>query len=77
MTRRAGRRTSGQPSADGDAVRTARKEAKEQLRNRGVFYWALRGVSALMYLDVLAFGRLRSGPFFARLRKRSGVVAPS
>jgi SAM-dependent methyltransferase len=78
MTRRAGRRTpSGQAPNEGDAVRTARKEAKAQLRDRGAFYWALRGVSALMYLDVLAFGRLRSGPFFARLRKRAEVVSPS
>lgn len=78
MTRRAGRRTpSGQTAVEGDAVRTARKEAKAQLRNGGAFYWALRAVSAVMYLDVLAFGRLKSGPFFARLRKRSSVVPPS
>ncbi len=78
MTRRADRRTpSGQTPVEGDAVRTARKEAKARLRSGGAFYWALRGVSAVMYLDVLAFGRLKSGPFFARLRKRSSVVPPS
>lgn len=67
MTRRAAGR-SGTAGA-GDAVRTARKEAKARLRHGGAMYWALRGCSALMYLDVLLFGRLRSGPFFARLRK--------
>ncbi len=78
MTQRAGRRQSpGHTPVDGDAVRAARKDAKALLRKGGALYWALRGVSAVMYLDVLAFGRLKSGPFFARLRKRSSVVAPS
>jgi SAM-dependent methyltransferase len=78
MTRRAGRRTApGATPVEGEAVRTARKEAKARLRSAGAFYWALRGVSAVMYLDVLLFGRLKSGPFFARLRKRSTVVPPS
>ncbi len=78
MTKRAGgRTTAGQTGVDGDAVRAARKDAKARLRKGGALYWALRGVSAVMYLDVLAFGRLKSGPFFARLRKRSSVVPPS
>jgi hypothetical protein len=31
---------------------------------------ALRGLSLLMKLDLLLFGRIRSGPFFALLVKR-------
>jgi len=82
MMRRTGSpSTPGQPAGhtavDGDAVRAARKDAKARLRKGGALYWALRGVSAVMYLDVLAFGRLKSGPFFARLRKRAPVVPPS
>ena len=49
-------------------------EAKARLRSGGALYWALRAITGLMYLDVLAFGRLQSGPFFARLRKREEVV---
>lgn len=75
MTWRAGRRA-GTPAAGdtGHAVRTARKEAKARLREGGAMYWALRGFSGLMYLDVLLWGRLQSGPFFARLRKRPVAV---
>jgi len=78
LTRRAANRAPvGQPVSDGDAVRAARKDAKARLRQGGALYWALRAMTGLMYLDVLAFGRLRSGPFFARLRKRSGALLPS
>jgi SAM-dependent methyltransferase len=75
VTRRAGRHT---PSGDrGDAMRSARKSAKANLRARGLFYWTLRAFSGLMYLDVALFGRFRSGPFFARLRKTpEGPVVP-
>jgi hypothetical protein len=30
---------------------------------------ALRALTALMQLDIILFGRLRSGPFFALLQK--------
>lgn len=76
MTWRAGRRAAaeGRDAAD-PAVRTARKEAKARLREGGALYWMLRGFSGLMFLDVLLFGRFRSGPFFARLRKQPGETA--
>lgn len=78
MTRRAGTPGSTPTTGvDGEAVKAARKDAKARLRKGGALYWALRGVSAAMYLDVLLFGRLKSGPFFARLRKRTSVVPPS
>lgn len=62
---------SAPPSADaGAGIRAARANAKTRLRKRGGVYWATRAVTGLMYLDVLLWGRFRSGPFFARLRKR-------
>jgi hypothetical protein len=54
----------------GAAVRAARADAKIRLRGRGPIYWATRAATALMYLDVLLWGRFSSGPFFARMRKR-------
>jgi len=60
-------------SSGGDERRPAdaavRARAKAITRRRGAIYFALRGLSALMMLDVLLFGRFRSGPFFALLRK--------
>ena len=68
MARRS--RSAGAGGADGGAaVRAARKEAKTRLRERGPVYWATRGATGLMYLDVWLWGRFSSGPFFARLRK--------
>ena len=62
---------SAPPTADaGAGIRAARANAKTRLRKRGGVYWATRAVTGLMYLDVLLWGRFRSGPFFARLRKR-------
>ncbi len=37
---------------------------------------ALRALTGLMQLDIVLFGRLRSGPFFALLRKESTAQAP-
>lgn len=55
----------------GTAVKAARAEAKARLRRRGPVYWATRAATAFMYLDVWLWGRFKSGPFFARLRKQS------
>jgi SAM-dependent methyltransferase len=68
LQRRAGRRL-GAESADPAAVRAARASAKARVRRGGLLYLALRAASSLMALDVLLFGRLQSGPFFALLRK--------
>ena len=40
-------------------------------------YWALRGLTALMELDVLLFGRIRTGPFFALLEKQGTPRGPA
>ena len=65
MTRR--RKSAG--ATDADAVRSARAAAKAAVARRGLTYRAAQALSAAMKLDVLMFGRVRSGPFFALLRK--------
>ncbi|HEX5217500.1 MAG TPA: methyltransferase domain-containing protein [Vicinamibacterales bacterium] len=57
---------------DAAAVRAARTGAQARIRKRGATYQALRALSAVMALDVHLFGRVKSGPFFALLRKRGG-----
>ena len=60
-------------SADEQAAheaRLARTAAKQRLAARGPLYYALRGVTALMTLDVWIFGRVRTGPFFVLLQKK-------
>ncbi|NQW03741.1 MAG: methyltransferase domain-containing protein [Acidobacteria bacterium] len=62
-------RRSGTQGDAGAAVREARATAKTRLRKRGLVYWMTRAITGVMYLDVVLWGRFRSGPFFARLRK--------
>jgi SAM-dependent methyltransferase len=72
MARRAAGRlgsTSGAADASAQAIRAARKSAKEQIANSPATYAALRALSFAMKLDLLLFGRIRSGPFFALLVK--------
>jgi SAM-dependent methyltransferase len=70
MARRAAGRlpaaSSGEPEA---AIREARTAAKQRIARHGPTYAALRGLSFAMKLDLLLFGRVRSGPFFALLVK--------
>jgi SAM-dependent methyltransferase len=56
--------------AEAAAIREARSEAKKRIAASGPTYAALRGLSMAMKLDLLLFGRIRSGPFFALLVKR-------
>ncbi|MBA2303322.1 MAG: hypothetical protein H0W08_11880, partial [Acidobacteria bacterium] len=60
------------PSAadDAAAVREARRAAKVRIARSGPTYAALRGLSFAMKLDLLLFGRITSGPFFALLVKK-------
>jgi SAM-dependent methyltransferase len=55
--------------ADARAIREARTAAKARIASSRTTYIALRILSALMKLDLLLFGRIRSGPFFALLVK--------
>jgi SAM-dependent methyltransferase len=52
------------------AVRKARAAAKSRIAKGGPTYLALRALSFAMKLDLLLFGRIRSGPFFALLVKK-------
>lgn len=72
LARRAARAVpAGETADDGASVRLARRSAQAQVRRRGALYWSLRAASALMTVDLWLFGRVRSGPFFALLRKPS------
>jgi SAM-dependent methyltransferase len=72
MARRATARLgASMPAAEADAqgIRAARTAAKERIARSPTTYAALRGLSVAMKLDLLLFGRIRSGPFFALLVK--------
>lgn len=71
MVRRAAGNGSGgsaSPAGD-DPFRTARRDAKRVIARGGLVYRGLVLLTWLMRLDVLLFGRIRSGPFFAVLIK--------
>ncbi len=67
--RAAGASTAG--SLDDMAIRAARASAQARVRRGGATYRTLVAVTAIMKLDLLLFGRVRSGPFFALFRKRA------
>ena len=59
--------TADDPNA---AVRSARASAQARVQRGGALYRGLVAITAVMKLDILLFGRIRSGPYFALLRKR-------
>lgn len=72
MARRAAGRMGSSVSpeeVDTRAIREARTSAKHRIANSPATYAVLRGLSFAMKLDLLLFGRIRSGPFFALLIK--------
>ena len=72
MAKRAARRLAGTvPAGDADAaaIRMARTSAKDRIARSPSTYALLHGLSLAMKLDLLLFGRIRSGPFFALLVK--------
>ncbi len=75
MARKAARRLEAggraAPDVHAEAIREARTAAKQQIAKSPATYAALRGLSFAMKLDLLLFGRIRSGPFFALLVKES------
>jgi SAM-dependent methyltransferase len=58
-----------------EAVRFARAAAQARVRRGGFVYRALVGLTAVMKMDVLLFGGVPSGPFFALLRKDPALAA--
>jgi len=71
LTRRAADRTGH--ASDAEAVREARASAQARVSRRGATYKALVAVTAFMKLDIILFGRIKSGPFFGLLRKLPGT----
>ncbi len=55
--------------SDEDALKAARAEGKRRVAESGATRALLRALSAAMKLDVLLFGRIESGPFFALLER--------
>ena len=83
MERRAARRrnrsgvsSAGSPSETG-ARRLARADTQCLIEARGAVYTGLRALTWLMKLDVLLFGRIMSGPFFALLERLPESAAGS
>jgi SAM-dependent methyltransferase len=82
LARRAGRRAAaaarqGPAGVDPrEAVRAARAAAQARVQHRGAMYRLLVAVTGVMKLDLWLFGRIRSGPFFALLRKEPRLTVP-
>lgn len=62
-------KTSPNAADEHAGIREARTSAQARVRQRGPLYWGLMTLSTLMKIDVVLFGRVPSGPFFALLRK--------
>ena len=75
MAKRAARRMDPGASAgdkDARAMKEARTAAKAQIARSPATFAILRALSFAMKLDLLLFGRITSGPFFALLVKERG-----
>ena len=79
LARRADRKRAAPPAGTPESatapdsaagLRDARLSAKARIARGGPLVRVLQGVTVLMDIDLLLFGRIRSGPFFARLEKR-------
>ena len=55
--------------SDEDALKAARTAGKQRIAQSGTTRAALQALTAAMKLDLLLFGRIESGPFFALLEK--------
>jgi len=72
MARRAARRLTGKmepKAADQEAIRQARTAAKEQIAASRTTRVVLGALTAAMKLDLILFGSIESGPFFALLER--------
>jgi ubiquinone/menaquinone biosynthesis C-methylase UbiE len=57
-----------------EAIKQARLQAKARIARQGPVYWALRGLTVAMETDMVLFGRIRTGPFFALFRKEPAAA---
>jgi hypothetical protein len=77
MTRRAARRLEVENASrdagdiDARAIREVRSAAKDRIAKSPSTYAVLRALSFAMKLDLVLFGRITSGPFFALLVKQA------
>ena len=55
---------------DEEALKMARAEGKRRVASSGSTRAALGALTMAMKLDLLLFGRIESGPFFALLERR-------
>jgi SAM-dependent methyltransferase len=62
-------RRAGRAEGAEEALKAARLEGKERVAKSGATRAVLRAVTAAMKLDLLLFGRIESGPFFALLER--------
>src|SRR5262245_8095816 len=70
IAKRAARRLTGSAeSRDEEAIKAARTSAKARIARSHTTRATLRTLTLAMKLDVLLFGRIRSGPFFALLER--------
>lgn len=69
LARRAARRLGRADPDHVSAVRAVRASARTRLARHGPAFAVLTALTAIMKLDTWVFGRVRSGPFFALLRK--------
>ncbi len=70
MARKVARGGTGSPVVDRAAMRSARLAAKNRIAKRGFAYRVLEAITRVIMLDMVLFGRMRSGPFFALLVKK-------
>src|SRR6185503_2172165 len=68
MARRVAR-ARGRAATNDEVAKSVRATAKAMVARKGPSYRAAQVLSATMKLDLWMFGRVRSGPFFALLRK--------
>ncbi len=66
---RAARSLKADGSDTGAAVRAAHRQAQARIERRGAAYAVLVALTWIMKLDLVLFGRIRSGPFFALLTR--------
>jgi SAM-dependent methyltransferase len=65
----AGTASAREALSDEEAMRIARAEGKRRVAESGVTRGVLRALTVAMKLDLLLFGRIESGPFFALLER--------
>ena len=68
--RRAGGAVAAGTMTDEDALNAARAEGKRRVAESPATRAVLRALTAAMKLDLLLFGRIESGPFFALLERQ-------